>query len=125
MAKYLEDRELYYEMIISKGKGKLTKRAEHLLILIAKNTVRRKERNYNTTDDKNDCVQQGILHMFQNWKNFNHLKYDAAFPYFTEIYKRGLADGLNLINNKKSYNDDFIRMISIDRANEGKGLHNF
>ena len=51
-------------------------------------------------------------------------KYESAFPYFTEIFKRGLADGINLINNKKSYNDDVIKMISIDRANEGKGLHN-
>ena len=71
MAKYLDDRELYYEMVVSKGKGKLTRRAASLLILIAENTIRKKERNYNTTDDRNDCIQQGSLHMFQNWKNFN------------------------------------------------------
>jgi len=124
MPKYLDDRELYYQMVVSKGKGKLTPRAEQLLILIAKNTIRKKERNYNTIDDRNDCIQQGLLHMFQNWKNFNHKKYESAFPYFTEIFKRGLADGINLINNKKSYNDDVIKMISIDRANDGKGLHN-
>lgn len=125
MAKYLEDRELYYEMVISKGKGKLTRKSQKMLILIAQNTVRKKERNYRTTDDKNDCMQQGLLHLFQNWKNFNHKKYDSAFPYFTEIFKRGLANGMNVINNKKSYNEDRIRMISIDRANDGKGLHNF
>ena len=44
MAKYLDDREFYKEMVISKGKGKLTPRAEQLLILIAKNTIRKKER---------------------------------------------------------------------------------
>ena len=125
MAKYLEDRELYYEMVVSKGKGKLTRKSQNMLILIAQNTVRKKERNYRTSDDKNDCMQQGLLHLFQNWKNFNHKKYDSAFPYFTEIFKRGLANGMNVINNKKSYNEDRIRMISIDRANDGKGLHNF
>lgn len=125
MPNYLEDRDLYYEMIISKGKGQLTKKAQDMLILIAKNTIRKKDRNYNTSDDKNDCIQQGLLHMFQNWKNFNHRKYESAFPYFTEIFKRGLADGINLINNKKSYNDDVIKMISIDRSNDGKGLHTF
>lgn len=124
MPNYLEDRELYYEMVISKGKGKLTRRSEEMLILIAQNTIRKKERNFKTSDDKNDCIQQGLLHLFQNWKNFNHKKFDNAFPYFTEIFKRGLADGMNVINNKKSYNEEKIRMISIDRANDGKGLHN-
>lgn len=124
MPKYLEDRELYYELVISKGKGKLTPKAEQMLILIAKNTIRKKDRNYNSIDDKNDCVQQGLLHMFQNWKNFNHKKYDNAFPYFTEIFKRGISDGMNLLTNKKSYNDDVVKIISIDRSNDGKGLHN-
>lgn len=124
MPNYLEDRELYYEMVISKGKGKLTKRSQELLILIAKNTARKKERSYRSVDDKNDCIQQGLLHLFQNWKGFNPAKFDRAFPYFTEIFKRGLADGINIVNNKKSYNKDKIRMISIDRANDGKGLHN-
>lgn len=123
MPHYLEDRELYYEMVISKGKGKLTRKSKEMLILIADNTVRKKERNYRTTDDKNDCKQQGLLHLFQNWKSFNPKKFDSAFPYFTEIFKRGLADGMNVINNKKSYNEDRIRMISIDRANDGKGIH--
>ena len=124
MAKYLEDREFYYEMIVSKGRGKLTPKAEQMMILVAKNTIRKKDRNYNTVDDKNDCLQQGLLHMFMNWKNFNHKKYDNAFCYFTEVFKRGTSDGLNLITNKKSYNDDVIKMISIDRSNDGKGLHN-
>ena len=124
MANYLNDRDLYYEMVLSKGKGKLTKKSQDMLILIAYNTIRKKERNYNNSDDKNDCVQQGLLHMFQNWKNFNPKKYDSAFPYFTEIFKRGLADGINIINNKKNYNDDKIIMISLDRANDGNGLHN-
>jgi len=125
MANYLNDRDLYYEMTLSKGRGKLTRKAQDMLILIAYNTIRKKERNYNNSDDKNDCVQQGLLHMFQNWKNFNPRKYETAFPYFTEIFKRGLADGINIINNKKNYNDDKIVMISIDRANDGNGLHSF
>lgn len=123
MANYLNDKDLYYEMTISKGMGKLTVKAQNMLILIANNTIRKKERNYNNSDDRNDCVQQGLLHMFQNWKNFNPKKYETAFPYFTEIFKRGLADGINIINNKKNYNDDKIIMISLDRSNDGNGLH--
>ena len=125
MANYLNDRELYYQMKLSIGKGRLTRKAENMLILIAYNTIRKKDRNYNSDDDKNDCLQQGLLHMFQNWKNFDPRKFDMAFAYFTEIFKRGLADGMNVINNKKNYNDDKITMISIDRANDGNGLHSF
>ena len=112
-------------MKLSIGKGRLTRKAENMLILIAYNTIRKKDRNYNSDDDKNDCLQQGLLHMFQNWKNFDPRKFDMAFAYFTEIFKRGLADGMNVINNKKNYNDDKITMISIDRANDGNGLHSF
>jgi hypothetical protein len=125
MANYLNDREFYYEMIISKGKGKLTKKAENMMILIAQNTIKKKEKNYQSIDDRNDCFQQGLLHMFLNWRSFNSQKYDGAFSYFTEIYKRGIADQINVLNNRKSYNDDFLKFISIDRANDGKGLHNF
>jgi hypothetical protein len=77
MAKYLEDRDLYYQLVLSKGRGKLTRQAQEMLILIANNTIRKKERNYNNIDDRNDCIQQGLLHMFQNWKNFNPKKSDV------------------------------------------------
>lgn len=124
MAKYLEDRNLYYEMVLSTGKGKLTKKAEHYLILIANNTIRKKIRNYNSDSDMQDCLQEGMLHLFKNWKGFNHKKFDLALPYFTELFKRGTMMGFNTLINKKSYNEGGIKTISIDRANEGKGLHN-
>lgn len=124
MAKYLEDTELYYEIVISLGKGKLTKKAENYLIMIANNTIRKKLRNYNTKDDMHDCQQEGLLHLFKNWRGFNHRKFDLALPYFTELFKRGTMMGFNTLQNKKSYNDGGIRTVSLDRANDGKGLHN-
>ena len=78
---------------------------------------------YKTSDDKFDCMQQGILMMFQNWNGFNEKKYSSAFPYFSEICKRGIAGGLNVIYQKKN-NQESPRMISLSHSNEGKGLHN-
>ena len=124
MAKYLEDRDLYYQIVLSKGKGYLTKKAEHYLILIAENTIRKKIRNYNSIDDLNDVKQEGLLHLFKSWKGFDHRRFDLSFPYFTELFKRGTVAGFNTLINKKSYNDSGISTISIDRANDGKGLHN-
>lgn len=123
MAKYLEDRELYYEIVLSKGKGKLTKKAERMLILIGNRIITKKERNYNSIDDRNDCLQQGLYMMFQNWRNFNEKRYKSALPYFSEIFKRAMAQGLKEIYNVKN-NKEKVTMISLDSSNDGQGLHN-
>ena len=124
MAEYLNDSELYYEIVISKGRGKLTRKAERMLILIANNTIRKKQSTYKTVEDMEDCLQQGLMRLFENWKGFNDKKYSLALPYFTEVFKRGIADGFNVLNNKKSYTDDNIIFISLDSSNDGKGLTN-
>jgi len=123
MANYVSDRELYYEIVLSKGMGKLTKNCENMFFLIAENMIRKKEKKYKCVADKEDCINQGLLHLFSNWKSFNEKKFTQALPYISEIFKRGIADGFNQIYNRKSYNKDNIRTISIDSANEGKGLH--
>ena len=124
MGLYLNDRDLYYEIVLSKGKGKLTKRAEHMLMLIAENFIRKFDKLYKSKDDKMDCFQQCLLHLFSNWKSFNDKKYCNSLPFFTEVCKRGLADGNNLIKNKKSYNKENYSVISLDSSADGKGLYN-
>ena len=120
---YLDEDEFYYEIVLSKGKGVLTKKAEIMLIKIANNFIKRKSDHYKTDDDKNDCVQTGLLFMFQNWNNFNNKKYKTAMPYFSEIFKRGIAQGYNELRNKKSSQDAVI-MISLDSCNDGDGFFN-
>lgn len=124
MAQYLNDNDLYFEICLSKGRGKLTRKAEQMFILIAKNTIRKKEASYKNTEDRSDCYQQGLLRMFENWRGFNEKKFSLALPYMTEIFKRGMADGWNTLSNKKSYSDDNLVFISLDSSNDGKGLHN-
>lgn len=124
MAKYLEDRDLLYEIILSKGKGTLTKNAENYFILVAENVIRVKEKTFRDIDERNDCLYQGILHLFCNWRNFNEKKYTFALPYITEIFKRGMTDGHNKLHNKKPYHKEKPRLISISSSNNGKGLHN-
>lgn len=123
MARYLEDYKLYYEIVLSKGKGKLTKNAEKMLILIGNNIIRKKEKRYRRTEDRDDCLNQGLLMMFQNWQNFNEKRYKNALPYFSEIFKRAMAGGLKEIYNIKP-NWEKITMISLDSSNDGQGLHN-
>ena len=100
---YLNNKELYIEIIISKARGKLTRNAERMLELLAKKTI--KKMRYWSNDDRLDCYQSGLLDMFQNWYNFNEDKSINAFAYFTEIFKRGLAKGWNDLYKKKGDND--------------------
>lgn len=118
---YLNNKDLYVEIIISKAQGKLTKNAERMLELLAKKTI--KKMKYWSNDDKLDCYQSGILDMFQNWYNFNEEKSVNAFAYFTEIFKRGLAKGFNEIYKKKGDSYNQIKILSIESSNDGQGLH--
>lgn len=97
--KYLSNKELYCELIVSKAKGKLTRSAEKMLILLAKNVIRKMY--YADNDDRLDCLQSAYLDVFANWYNFDENKSDNSFAYFTEIIKRGLAKGWNQQKRKK------------------------
>lgn len=118
---YLNNKELFIEIIVSKSQGRLTRNAERMLEILAKKTI--KKMRYYSNDDKLDCYQSGLLDMFQNWYNFNEDKSINAFAYFTEIFKRGLAKGWNDLYKKKGDNDHQIKLISINSANDGNGLH--
>lgn len=118
---YLNNKELYIELVVSKAQGRLTRPAQKMLELLAKKTI--KKMRYWSNDDKMDCYQSGLLYIFQNWYNFNEEKSVNAFAYFTEIFKRGIAAGYNSLYKKKGDNDHQIRLISIEGSNDGMGIH--
>lgn len=118
---YLNNRDLFIEIIVSKSQGRLTKSAEKMLELLGKKTI--KKMRYWNNDDKLDCFQGGLLDMFSNWYNFNESKSVNAFAYFTEVFKRGMAKTFNEIYKKKGDNENRIKLISIEGSNDGQGLH--
>lgn len=119
--KYIDNNELYREIVISKAKGKLTRKAENMFVLLANETIKKK--SYRNEDDKMDCMHEGIKALFLNWFNFNEEKYDSPFAYYTEIFKRGIAAGINGLYKKKGQKkDQRITMISMNSSNMGEGL---
>ena len=94
---YLNDTDLFYEIKLSQGKGFLTKKGQEMLLLLADRFMYTKQGRYNTSADYWDCYQQGVLNLLTKWKLFNCDKYDHAFPYVTEIMKRGSTSGFNEI----------------------------
>lgn len=124
MANYLEDSDLYYEIVLSKGKGFLTRKAERYFELIAKNSIRRLSSRYRDEEEMMDCMQMGILILFENWYGFDEKKYKFALPYFTEIAKRGFTAGYNELHGRKPHQqNNYIKFISLDSSNDGSGLH--
>lgn len=120
---HIDSRDFYVEIIVSKGMGKLTKKAENMLISLANGAI--KKRQYFSIDDRNDCLQTGLLNLFKNWYKFNPDKSNNAFAYYTEIFKRGIAEGINELQRKKGEDEDNpIRMIYIHSMNDGDGMFN-
>ena len=110
---YLNNRDLYDEIVESKKQEKLTPKAEKMLVMIAERAIRKLR--YLNEDDRQDCLQFAILDLLKYWRNFNP-QYPNAFAYFTEIAKRGYAKGWNKIHPQK-YKDT----LSIDRSNSSDG----
>lgn len=118
MAKnYLNNKDLYAEIVKSKEQDKLTPTAEKMLMLLAERAINKMKYVYD--DDRQDCLQFAMLDLLKYWRNFNP-KYPNAFAYFTEIAKRGYAKGWNKIHPQKYKNT-----LSLDRTNsyneEGDG----
>lgn len=118
---HVNNSKLYYEIVISKGRGILSRKAEKMIEILGTEAIRKK--SYKYREDKYDCLQSGLLDMYQNWYKFNSRKSDNAFAYLTEVFKRGIAKGWNEIHKKKGDKDNNIAVYSIDSSNDGNGLH--
>jgi DNA-directed RNA polymerase specialized sigma subunit len=105
---YLNNKDLYEQIVKSKEQDKLTPDAERMLILLAERAIRKMKYVYD--EDREDCLQFALLDLLRYWRNFNP-QYPNAFAYFTEIAKRGYAKGWNKIHPVKYKNT-----LSIDRA---------
>jgi DNA-directed RNA polymerase specialized sigma24 family protein len=85
--------------MVSKAMGKLTRKAEKMLILLAKNVNRKFY--YVDPEDRADCLQEALLDVFRFWYNYDENKTTNAFSYFTEIIKRGHAKSWNKIEKNR------------------------
>lgn len=118
---YLNNKDLYNEIVKSKEDDKLTKNAEKMLVLLAERTIRRLK--YVNDDDRQDCLQFALLDLLKYWQNFNP-KYKNAFAYFTEIAKRGYAKGWNKIHPIKYKNTMSIDHINSKGFDQDSGMFN-
>lgn len=113
---YLSNKDLYYQIIVSQAKGKLTSEAQHMLILLTKNVI--KKMYYKNADDRLDCFQEAMYDVLRGWHNFEPSKGDNCFSYYTEIIKRGLAKSWNHIHKTKGADVDIISICAMNEHGE-------
>jgi DNA-directed RNA polymerase specialized sigma24 family protein len=119
--KYLSNKDLYVEIIVSKALGRLTPRAATMLMLLGKKL--QSKLYYRDSDDKKDCLQEAMLSVFKFWYNFDELKGDNAFAYYSEVIKRGLAMGWNKQHKTKGADVEIISLTGY--SNDGETFERF
>ena len=112
---YLNNKDLYLEIIESKKNNKLTKNAESMFILLTARVA--SKLSYLNPDDREDCMGFAHLDVFKYWRNFDPEKSSNAFAYYTSIIKRGLAKGWNHLHPKKY--EGTIRMSGSNEDSDG------
>lgn len=122
----IDKREFTYEILLSKGLGKLTKKASDMLTTLAYNAINSTRTKYQNEDDMFDCLHTGLMKLFEKWTSFNPNVTTNTFAYFTEIYKRGIMEGYNELYARKGLDKDekYVNHISINNTNNGQGLYN-
>jgi len=117
-------KELYYEITISMGKGKLSRRGKNMLITLADGAIN--AYTYYNIDDKHDCYQGGLLALLKGWYKCFDDRSENYFAYLTEIFKRGATETMNEISKKKGIDKktENIKMYSMQSLNDGMGMTN-
>lgn len=91
MAAYVKNKELREELILSKEKDELTRKALDMVMLMADKFSTKFKYVY--SEDREDCISFAVMDCYQYWRGYNPDKSANAFAYMTQIIKNGFAKG--------------------------------
>lgn len=114
---YIIDREMVFEIIIAKGRGKVSDKLSNMFWLLSQNVMRSKQKYYHYEADYEDVCSDAYLKLLTSWKSFK-TEY-KSIPYFTEVVKRSAAQTYNEVITQK-----FKKKISLDSYMEGSKKRN-
>jgi hypothetical protein len=118
---YLNTRDLYKEIIVSKGLGELTPKSKEYFYLLVKNIS--KKFLYSNIDDRSDCEGEAIIQLLKNWYLFDENKSENVFAYYTEVCKRGFAKGFNQLYKKDYKTSEYIVPIPFSKLFEDDNIN--
>jgi hypothetical protein len=93
---YVNYHDLYFETVLSKGKGKITDKLNNYFYLIA-NGVTEKLRNRSPQHIHHDQLSEAYLALAERWGTVNIEKTNNVLPFYSEICKRSAAQTYNMI----------------------------
>lgn len=96
---YLNNRDLYDEIIKSKEQGELTRKAVKMLTMLAERTQHKLK--YADPKDKEDCLAFALFDLMKYWDRFNPEKTTNAFAFYTSICINGYAKGWHKLHPNK------------------------
>lgn len=114
--KYISNKQFMGEVIISKNIGKRTPDLEKMMFILGKNVIRKM--SYKDEEQRKDCLMSGILRLLEKWDMFDEEKYDNAFAFYTEIFKRGIAAEFNRLNNKDNLTGEYRKLMSLNYTDD-------
>jgi len=91
MAHHVKNKDLREELILSKEKDELTRKALEMFMLMAEKFSTKFKYIY--SEDREDCISFAIMDCYQYWRGYNPDKSANAFAYITQIIKNGFAKG--------------------------------
>lgn len=97
---YLNDTEMEYQVILSKGRGRITKELYGMFDLLCNNII--KKFYYQDYELLKDCRGDAFLHMCLTYWRYDEEKYNSPIAFYTEIFKRSVALSLNKWTHKKN-----------------------
>lgn len=110
MANYVDPEEFRKEILLSKEKDELTKRAIEMFQLMAQETS--KKLKYRDEEDRKDCIAFALMDVVKYWRSFNPEKSKYPFAYYTQMIKNGFAKGWRKLHPVSSTN-----MVSLNNEN--------
>lgn len=117
-SRYVDNREMMREVIISKAVGKLSPKLLEQCMKIVKGVS--KKFRYEYEEDRYDCEAYAYEVIIKNWYHFNEEVYDNPFAYYTEIIKRAFVMQFKKLQKNR------INTISLDYTfDNGKSIQNY
>lgn len=113
---YLNNKDLYDEIVQSKKDGKLTRKALKMLILLSERAQLKLK--YADPQDKEDCLAFAQLDLMKYWDRFKPEKTKNAFAYYTSICINGYAKGWH-----KLHPDKYKGTISLNAGEGSEGIY--
>lgn len=95
---YVENSDLFREIMASKAQGQLTNSAVKMLELMAHRISR--GGNWKSAELRRDCIAHAISVVAHKWQQYDPNESTNAFAYYTRMIINGLTEGLKENSHK-------------------------